>query len=165
MGIANGPVAETGMLIRRLPKDVFRSFVEPAVTTKFWFTDSSGRLEAGRRVRWDWSMYGVHVDVKVVALEEDKRILIEWRSGDEVATQVEWKFEQQPDGTTFVTIRNSGFVGSDEEKVRQAMDSTEGFSLVLAGLKGLLEHGVELNLVRDRHPASVKAAHPARENA
>ena len=156
MGIADQPVAETGMLIRRLPKDVFRSFVEPAVTTKFWFTDSSGRLEPGRRVRWDWNMYGVHVDVKVLAMEEDRRILIEWSSGDEVPTQVEWKFEQQPDGTTFVTIRNFGFAGSEDEKLRQALDSTEGFSLVLAGLKALLEHGVELNLVRDRHPAMAR---------
>ena len=31
-------------------------------------------------------------------------------------------------------------------------DSTEGFTLVLAGLKALLEHNVRLNLVADRHP-------------
>ena len=29
---------------------------------------------------------------------------------------------------------------------------TEGFALVLAGLKALLEHNIRLNLVRDRHP-------------
>ena len=48
--------------------------------------------------------------------------------------------------------------------MRKALDSTEGFSLVLAGLKALLEHGVELNLVRDRHPAMEKE-HRARVNA
>jgi hypothetical protein len=36
------------------------------------------------------------------------------------------------------------------------MDSTEGFALVLAGLKALLEYGINLNLVSDRHPDSFK---------
>jgi hypothetical protein len=35
------------------------------------------------------------------------------------------------------------------------MDSTEGFTLVLAGLKALLEHGVKLNLVSDRFPDAI----------
>jgi len=36
--------------------------------------------------------------------------------------------------------------------VEQALDSVGGFNLVLAGLKAFLEHGIELNLVRDRFP-------------
>lgn len=32
------------------------------------------------------------------------------------------------------------------------IDSTGGFTQVLAGLKALLEHGIELGLVRDSHP-------------
>jgi hypothetical protein len=36
--------------------------------------------------------------------------------------------------------------------VQQALDSTEGFTLVLAGLKALLEHDVKLDLVADRFP-------------
>ena len=52
-------VVKAEMLIRRPVAEVFEAFVDPAVTTKFWFTKSSGRLEAGKRVRWDWEMYGV----------------------------------------------------------------------------------------------------------
>jgi hypothetical protein len=36
------------------------------------------------------------------------------------------------------------------------MDSTGGYALVLAGLKALLEHGIFLNLVSDRHPDSIQ---------
>jgi hypothetical protein len=36
--------------------------------------------------------------------------------------------------------------------VRSAIDSAGGFSLVIAGLKAWLEHGIQLNLVTDRHP-------------
>jgi hypothetical protein len=42
------PIAKTGMLIRRPAADVFEAFVNPDITTKFWFTKSSGRLEAGK---------------------------------------------------------------------------------------------------------------------
>ena len=42
------PIARTGMLIRRPVADVFEAFINPDVTTRFWFTGSSGRLEAGR---------------------------------------------------------------------------------------------------------------------
>lgn len=36
--------------------------------------------------------------------------------------------------------------------MKTALDATEGFAFVLAGAKAWLEHGVELNLVRDRFP-------------
>jgi hypothetical protein len=32
---------------------------------------------------------------------------------------------------------------------------TQGFTLVLTGLKALLEHGVYLNLVADRYPEEI----------
>ena len=58
-------------------------------------------------------------------------------------------------GTTFVSITESGFSGSGDELVRQVADSTQGFTLVLAGLKALLEHDVVLNLVADRYPKGI----------
>jgi len=91
------------------------------------------------------------VPVKVKAIDENARILIEWPA-DSAPTTVERVFTPRPDGTTFVSIANKGFSGSEEELVRQAIDSTEGFTLVLAGLKAFLEHNVILNLVSDRFP-------------
>ena len=72
------PVVKTGMLIRKTVADVFEAFVNPDITTKFWFTKSSGRLEAGKQVQWEWEMYGISFPVSVKALERNKRILIEW---------------------------------------------------------------------------------------
>ena len=69
------PTIEAQMLIRRPVTEVFEAFVNPEITTKFWFTRSSGRLELDRNVRWDWEMFGVGTDIKVKALELNKRIL------------------------------------------------------------------------------------------
>ena len=60
------------------------------------------------------------------------------------------------DGTTFVRITEAGFTGDGDALVKQVTDSTQGFALVLSGLKALLEHGVRLNLVADRFPKGIK---------
>jgi uncharacterized protein YndB with AHSA1/START domain len=146
MALQKPVVARTEMLIRRSVEDVFAAFVDPTITTKFWFTKSSGKLEEGKTVRWDWEMYGVGTQAAVKALEPNKRILIEW------PTRVEWVFTPKSNNTTFVTITNSGFTGSDDEIVQQAIDSTGGFTFLLSGCKAYLEHGIELNLVADHSP-------------
>jgi uncharacterized protein YndB with AHSA1/START domain len=149
VNITHVPVANTGMLIRKPVAEVFEAFVDPAITSRFWFSHGSARLQAGRQVRWDWQMYDVSVQVAVKAVEQDRRILIEWGSPD-AATTVEWQFTARPDHTTFVDITNRGFQGNGDEVVKQALDSTGGFVLVLAGAKAFLEHGIALNLVADR---------------
>lgn len=149
MTLQNPPVARTQMLIRKPVAEVFNAFVDPAVTTKFWFTRSSGPLESGKDVQWDWEMYGVSAAVRVKAVEPHERILIEW---DDPPRPVEWQFTPRADDSTLVSISTRGFHGSDDETVAQAIDSMGGFTLVLAGLKALLEHGVALNLVADHNP-------------
>ena len=156
MKAENAPVAKTEMLIRRPVAEVFEAFVDPAITSRFWFTKGSGRLETGREVQWDWEMYNFSVPVKVKAVEQNKRIEVEWDAYGDPST-IEWVFTERPDNTTFVSITNSGFSGTPEEVVKKALDSTEGFTFVLAGLKAWLEHGIELNLVRDRFPDGVSA--------
>jgi hypothetical protein len=68
---------------------------------------------------------------------------------------VEWIFTPRQDGTTFVSVTNSGFSGDEEQVAQQAIGSTEGFSFVLVGLKALLEHNLILNLVPDRFPDGI----------
>lgn len=145
------PSAKAELLIRRPVSEVFEAFVDPAITSKFWFTKSSGRLEPSAQVRWDWEMYDVSVEVNVKVVERNRRILIDW-SAYGTPTTVEWIFIPRPDNTTFVSITNAGFSGDLNKVAEEAIGSTEGFTLVLAGLKALLEHNISLNLVADRFP-------------
>ena len=145
------PVAKAEMLIRKPVTEVFEAFINPEITTKFWFTKSSGRLDAGKQVTWTWEMYNASSQVTVKEVEENKRILIEW-SAYGSPTTVEWIFTPYGNDATFVSITNSGFSGDGEDIVKQALDSTGGFTIVLAGLKALLEHDIMLNLIVDRFP-------------
>lgn len=142
------PIVKAEMLIRKPAKVVFEAFIDPEITTKFWFTKSSGRLEKGIHVRWEWEMYGVSDNILVKEIEPNQRILIE--SSD--STQVEWIFTSRTDNETFVTITNSGFTGSADDIVNQAIDSMGGYTMVLCGLKAFLEHNIILNLVGDKAP-------------
>lgn len=144
------PIASAGMLIRRAVPDVFEAFVDPALTSRFWFTSGSGRLEPDARVRWTWAMYGVGTDVIVKAVDPNRRILIDW-DVDSDPTEVEWRFEARGE-QTWVTVENRGFSGPPEEQTGKALDSTGGFTLVLAGAKIWLEHGIDPRFVVDRHP-------------
>jgi uncharacterized protein YndB with AHSA1/START domain len=149
------PIAMTGMLIRKPVADVFEAFVNPDITSKFWFTKGSGRLETGKQVQWDWEMYNVSIQVTAKAIEPNKRIVIEW-PGYSGPTTVEWVFAPQKDGTTFVNITEAGFSGDGDQLVKYVANSTQGFTLALAGLKALLEHDVMLNLTADRYPLGIE---------
>ena len=151
MEITQTPVAKAEMLIRKPAAEVFEAFANPAITSRFWFTKGSDKLETGKQVQWDWEMYNfsVRVDVKIVTSNE--RIVVDWYAYGEPTT-IEWTFKSLGDDSTFVSVTNSGFKGDGDQIVKTALEATEGFTFVLAGAKALLEHGVELNLVRDRFP-------------
>ncbi|MFY3792577.1 SRPBCC family protein [Ureibacillus sp. MALMAid1270] len=144
--------AKVEMLIRKPVDEVFEAFVDPTITTKFWFTKSSGRLEEGKRIRWDWEMYGASAELEVKQLNQNEQIVILFEDD----TTVEWIFTSRTEGT-LVSITNKGFKGSPTEIVNQVIDATGGYTIVLCGLKALLEHNIILNLVSDRFPdANVK---------
>jgi uncharacterized protein YndB with AHSA1/START domain len=151
------PAAHVELLIHKSVDEVFEAFVDPDITTKFWFTHSTGRLCEAQRVRWEWRMFGVETEVAVLELEQGRRIVMEWGAPGEPVTTVEWKFQSR-DGATNVVVDERGFAGEPAQQVAAAVESTEGFTLVLAGAKAWLEHGVQLNLIVDRHPDAVKPA-------
>ena len=151
MELNDQPVAKTGMLIRKPVAEVFEAFVDPDVTTKFWFNRATGgRLETGKTVQWHWGIYNATGNVVVKAIEENERIEIDWGADADNMTTVEWVFESRSDDSTYVGITNSGFSGDGDQIVGATLDSTGGFALVLAAAKAYLEHGIELNIVEDR---------------
>lgn len=156
MRIEHLPIVKAEMLIRKPLAEVFEAFMDPAITSKFWFTKGSGRLDSGKPIRWDWEMFGVSVEVSVKAIEANKRILVEWSSSGGNPTTVEWLFAPRADDTTFVTITESGFSGDGDEVVQKALNAQGGFTFLLSGLKAFLEHNIELNLSADHAPDNIK---------
>ena len=145
----NKPMVETQMLIRKPAALVFEAFIDPAITTKFWFTKSSGELVVGKTVTWEWEMYGVSTRVYTKNIVPNKLISTEW---DEPATTVDYEFQAMSENTTYVVIKNYGYRQTGDELIQVIKDNTGGFTTVLDGLKAWLEHGIQLNLVLDKFP-------------
>ena len=148
--------AKAQTMIRAPVAKVFEAFVDPAVTTRFWFSKASGPLKAGETVRWDWEMYGAGDDIHVRAVEAGRSIVYDW-GGEGTLSRVEMTFTALEDGQTFVEVTNSGFHGDAESVVAQALDSNGGFTTVLCAAKVWLEHGINARLIEDKYPQALAA--------
>lgn len=137
-------VAVAEMLIHRSPEVVFAAFVEPHTIKKFWLKSTSGPLAKDARVAWEFMVKGAHETVEVTEFSADKTIAFLWSSG----IQVRLKFDQQKRGSTKLSVVASGFKGHNTSK--QAIDTMEGFAIVMCDLKALLETGTSGNMVRDK---------------
>lgn len=147
------PIVECQMMIRKPISEVFQAFVDPTITTKFWFTKSSGILEKEKSVTWEWEMYGVSDTIKIIELVPNHLISIEW---DNPKTIVDFEFSELSKETTYVVIKNYGFSQTGNELIEVIKNNTGGFTTVLDGLKAYLEFGIELNLISDKFPHVVQ---------
>ncbi|MDR6564361.1 MULTISPECIES: SRPBCC family protein [unclassified Arcicella] len=153
MGKTKIPTVETQMMIRKPVSVVFQAFIDPAITTNFWFTKSSGKLEAGKTITWEWEMYGVSVAVLVKEIIPNTKIAVDW---GEPATSIDYEFLALSDETTYVVIKNYGFKQTGDDLIEVIKDSTGGFTTVLDSMKAYLEHNIKLNLIGDKFPKEVR---------
>ena len=152
MAEKKSPAVEAQMLIRKPVSIVFQAFIDPKITTNFWFTKSSGQLEAGKTITWEWEMYGASTRVSVKEIIPDKLIATEW---GEPATAVDYEFTSIAEDKTYVVIRNYGFHKTGDDLLAVIKDSTGGFTTVLDGLKAYLEYNIQLNLIGDKYPKEI----------
>jgi len=141
------PVVEAQMLIRKPVDEVFNAFIDPLYTTHFWFTKSSGSLEEGKTVVWEWEMYDVSSEVHVSTIRQNEIITISWDKGQ---TTIDFLFESKSASSTYVIIRQTGFKSIGTDLLAEVIDATGGFTTVLDGMKAYLEHGIDLNLIGDK---------------
>ncbi len=137
------------MLIRKPIEDVFEAFINPEITTNFWFTKSTGKLEEGKTVTWEWEMYGAKANVNVLEIIQNQSIKTEW---GEPSTNVDYEFKEMEKGM-LVVIKSYGYSQTGEDLLKVINDNTGGFTTVLDGCKAYLEHGINLRLIEDKFPS------------
>jgi len=137
------------MLIRRPIQEVFEAFINPEITTNFWFTKSSGKLEEGKTITWEWEMYGAKSEVKVLQIIPNQLIKTEWGL---FSNNVDYEFKEMEKGT-LVIIKSYGYPETGDELLSVINDNTGSFTTVLDGCKAYLEHGINLRLIEDKFPS------------
>ncbi len=150
MNLTAPPNVQTEIVIRCPVAAAFLAFTKPDITSKFWFTASTGEVQEGAELTW---YFGEHPAwVRVTKVVEDEAVSVDW--GDpEGYTSVHWQFSALGEDRCVVRISVDGFQGSGDEMVAQALDQHGGFNMVLVSAKAFLEHGVALSIVEDRMAA------------
>jgi len=145
----NPVTIETQMMIRKPVSKVFEAFIDPEITSKFWFSSSTGKLEQGHTVTWTWEKYQVSTKVMVTKIILNELIQIQW---GEPSSTVDFRFEKINETQTYLRIQNYNIALQGDELIAFIIDSTGGFTTVLDSLKAYLEHDLQLNLVHDKFP-------------
>ena len=137
------------MLIRKPIQEVFEAFINPEITTNFWFTKSTGKLEEGKTITWEWEMYGAKSEVKVLQIIPNQLIKTEWGL---YSNNVDYEFKEMEKGT-LVIIKSYGYSETGDALLSVINDNTGGFTTVLDSCKAYLEHGINLGLIEDKFPS------------
>lgn len=155
------PIVTSKMLIRKPISEVFEAMVNPDITSKFWFTKSSGPVEPGKSLEWEWGQFGVSDTVDILEVRSNEYISLEWKLGD-LKTKVEMFFEPHSNTSTLFKVTESGFWDSPpaqdeklEEKINLMLGQNGGWNLVLCNMKAWLEHELDLNLIADHNPKAI----------
>ena len=122
--------------------EVFEAIADPAKMTNYFISKSTGRMEEGKTVTWQFPEFDMKVPVRVRKIDKDRYISYSWDSVDGFETLVEITLRQM-DNATFVTITEKSR-DNDEEGLKWLRGNTEGWANFLACLKAYLEYGINL---------------------
>jgi uncharacterized protein YndB with AHSA1/START domain len=134
--------ARVSMKIAASASTVYEAFVEPAVLTRFWLASASEPLAVGRAVRWAFLVPGAEDRTTATALVPGRHLAWRWSDGTTVDIELDERGAE-----TAITLVNEGFLGDRAAQIEAALNATEGFALVLADLKTLLENGTSAGIV------------------
>lgn len=148
---ADQPAAKAAMLIRKPVAEVYEAMVNPAITSKFWYTKGNERLDSGKDVKWEWEMYNVSAELCAHDIQKNKFIGFNWPSQGGT-TLVEWTFSAKDNNSTYLSITEKGWDAADKNLPGYLVGQTEGWTIVLAALKAFLEFNIVLPLVADGMP-------------
>ena len=145
--------------IQKPVAEVFDAVYNPAKLSQYFATGgASGPLEEGKTVIWQFADFPGDVPVRVKKVEPNKLISFEWDAGGgvedaggkkhvqsygNVVCRVEMKFEPLDDGSTMVSISESGWPETDKG-LELSYGNCQGWTQMSCCLKAFLEYGINL---------------------
>ena len=131
--------AKATIQIQKPIAEVFEAIVNPEKMTKYFISHSTGRLEPGQEVHWQFPEFPEGFPVKTIQVEPNSALSFVW---DE-ETVVNIALEEQPDSSTVIKV-TEGEKEFNEKNAEWAIRNTEGWANFLACMKAYLEYDVQL---------------------
>jgi uncharacterized protein YndB with AHSA1/START domain len=131
----------TKFKIAKPAHEVFEAIVDPVKMSNYWFSSGSGRLEPGKTIRWRYEEYDAQVDIKVIEIEINQKIVFQWGAdGEEHVVTITLKALDR--ASTIIEVNEEGFDEQDDQLINHLLDNKEGWVYMLTCLKAYLEFGV-----------------------
>jgi uncharacterized protein YndB with AHSA1/START domain len=135
---------ETSLKIQKPAHEVFEAIVDPKKISNYFISKSSGRLEQGKTITWQFPEMDMEFPVRVNKVQTDKFISYDWDNfEDGVTTTVEIELKPREEGETFVTVTEKSR-DNDEAGIKWLKGNTGGWANFLACLKAWVEYGINL---------------------
>ncbi|MDH5415033.1 MAG: SRPBCC domain-containing protein [Flavobacteriaceae bacterium] len=125
--------------IQKPIEDVFEGIVNPEKMTKYFISESTGRLESGKEVIWKFPEFEDKFPVKEIKIENNSSISFVW----DPETVVIITLEKLPDESTIVRVNENG-KELNEDNLKWALENSGGWANFLACMKAYLEYGIQL---------------------
>lgn len=125
--------------IQKPIEEVFEGIVNPEKMTKYFISESSGRLETGKEVIWKFPEFEEKFPIKEIKIENTSKISFVW----DPETVVKITLEKLPDDSTIVRVNENGKKLNDAN-LKWALENSGGWANFLACMKAYLEYGIEL---------------------
>jgi uncharacterized protein YndB with AHSA1/START domain len=133
---------KTALQIQKPAGEVFEAIVDPIKMSNYFISKSSGRMEEGRKIIWQFPEFKMEFPVRVGKIQRDKYISYYWDM-DSIELLVEMTLVSKEGDSTLVTITEKSR-DNDEDGIRWLKGNTEGWANFLACLKAYLEYGINL---------------------
>ncbi len=145
MSNANELQIKTSLKIQKPVHEVFEAIVDPSRMSNYFISKSTGRMEAGKTLTWQFPEFDIEFPVRVEKIEEDKYISYSWDDWEDksINTLVEITLEPKGDEETLVKI-TEGNRENNEAGMKWLKSNTEGWANFLACLKAYLEYDINL---------------------
>jgi uncharacterized protein YndB with AHSA1/START domain len=135
---------KVGLKIQKPAHDVFEAIVDPSKMSNYFISKSSGRIEQGKTVTWQFPEFDMQFSVRVHEVQPDKFISYSWDNAEDgTTTTVEITLKPMGNSETFVSITEKSR-DNDEKGIKWLKGNTEGWANFLACLKAYLEYGINL---------------------
>tara|TARA_R110002012_G_scaffold113174_1_gene259158 strand:- start:296 stop:733 length:438 start_codon:yes stop_codon:yes gene_type:complete len=118
---------------------VFEGIIKPSQMTKYFISESSGRLESGKDVIWKFPEFDDKFLISEIRIETNSSISFVW----DPETVVNIKLEKLQDNSTLVRVNENGKELNDDN-LKWALENSGGWANFLACMKAYLEYGIQL---------------------
>ena len=133
---------KTTLQIQKPNHEVFEAIVNPEKMTNYFISKSSGRMESGKQLIWQFPEFENDFPIRVDKIEIDKYISYYWLI-DDLELLVEINLLSVDSNSTIITITEKSRI-IDEAGINWLKGNTEGWANFSACLKAYLEYGINL---------------------